>query len=80
VLFAHIANGNQFSLAVLDGHAKQPLAQENTLSVVAKSTVMEVGEKGFRLIKPIVNRDVVLSLSAEYPRAALCVLKRVRHD
>jgi len=48
--------------------------------VVAKSSVTEVRQEGFRLIKPVVNRKIVLGLSAELSRAALCVLERVGHD
>src|SRR6266852_3316528 len=75
VLFPHIADGNLLAIAVHDGHTKQLLRQENAFGVVAKSSVTEVREEGFRLIKPVVNRKIVLGLSAELLRAALCVLE-----
>jgi hypothetical protein len=80
VLFAHIANGDQLSLAVFNGHAEQLLAQENALRVVAKSAVTKVGQKSFRLVKPGMNRKIVLGLSAEFRRTTLCVLQRVGPD
>jgi hypothetical protein len=48
--------------------------------MVAESTMAKVGEERFRLIKPLVNGEVVLGLPPELPGAALRVLQRMSHD
>jgi hypothetical protein len=80
VLLPQIANWNQLSLAVLNRNAEQFLAHENSFSVMPQRAVTEVGDKRFRLIKPIVNCKIIFCLSAEFSRAILCVFKRVRHN
>jgi hypothetical protein len=79
VLFSHIAHGNLRSSAVHDGHTKHLLGQKNALGMVAKGSVTEVCQECFRLIKPVVNGEVVLRLPTELPRAVLCVFEGMGH-
>ena len=75
MLFSHIAHGNLDSSAVHDGHTEHLLGQKNALGMVAKGSVTEVCQECFRLIKPVVNREIVLRFSTELPRAVLCVFE-----
>src|SRR5258708_16475884 len=69
---------NLVSLGVCDRHTKNPLTQENSLGVVAEGTVAKVGEERFRLIKPLVNGEIVLGLAPKLLGAALRVLEWMR--
>src|SRR6266566_7141190 len=80
VLFSDIPDRNLVSLAVCDRHTKNPLTQENSLGVVAEGTVAKVGEECFRLIKPLVNGEIVLGLAPKLLGAALRVLEWMRHS
>ncbi len=46
---------------------------------MTKRTMAEVREKRLRFIEPVVNRQVVFWLAAEFSRAALRMLKWVSH-
>jgi hypothetical protein len=80
VLFSDIPDRNLVSVAVCDRHAKNPLTQENSLGVMAEGTVAKVREERFRLIKPLVNRKIVLGLAPKLSGAALRVLEWMRHS
>jgi len=65
VLFSEIPDWNLFSVTVRDRHTENRLTQENSLGVVAEGTVAKVREERLRLIKSLVNGEVVLGLAAE---------------
>ncbi len=65
MLFSDIPDRNLVSVAVCDRHTKNPLTQENSLGVVAEGTMAKVREERLRLVKPLVNGEVVLGLAAE---------------
>jgi hypothetical protein len=79
MLFSYIPDWNFVSVAIHNGNSKQLLGQENALRVMAKCPVAKVCEECFRLIKPVVNREVVFRFSAELPDAAFGVLEWVGH-
>jgi len=79
VLFSYVANGNQLPLTIGDGDAKQLFAQENSLSVMPKRSVTDVGKKRFRFIEPVVNRKIILGPAIELPGAPLRVLDWMGH-
>jgi hypothetical protein len=72
--------GTWFPSLFCDRHTENSLAQENPFSVVTEGTVAKVGEERFRLIKPLVNGEIILGLSPELLGAALRVLQRMSHD
>lgn len=80
VLFSDMPDRNLVSIAVYDRHTKNPLTQENSLCVVAEGAMAKVAEKCFRLIKPLVNGEIVPGLFPELLCAALRVLEWMRHS
>ena len=74
MLFAHIPDGDLFPVAVNDAYPEQFLRQENALGMMPQGPVTKVGKERLRFVEPVVNREVVLSFSAELSGAALCVL------
>lgn len=79
MLLSDVPHWDFLPLAVRNRNTKDLFTQENTLRVVAKRAVSEVGKKRLRLVKPIMNRQAVFGLPAESLRAALCMLQRVCH-
>jgi hypothetical protein len=79
MLFSYIPDWNFVSVAIHNGNSKQLLGQKNALSMMAKRAVAKVCEECFRLIKPVVDREIVFNLSAELSNAALRVLEWMRH-
>jgi hypothetical protein len=65
MLFADVAHRNGSAFAVGDGDTKDVLAQENSFGMVPESAMPEVWEEGFRLIEPVMYRQVILRLAAE---------------
>ncbi len=80
MLFSDIPDRDLVSVTVCDRHTKNPLAQENPLGVVTEGTVAKVRKERFRLIKPLVNGEIILGLATELLGAALRVLEWVRHS
>ena len=74
------SNRNLLPVAVCDRHTKNPLTHENSRGVVAEGTMAKIREERFRLIKPLVNSEIVLGLAAELLGAALRVLQWMRHS
>jgi len=79
VLFSDIPDWNLLSVTVCDRHTKNRLAQEDSLSVVAQGAVTEVGKERLRLIKPVMNGQVIFGLTAKSLRTIQCVFPRVCH-
>ena len=77
MLLSQITDGNLFSVAIHDGHAKQLLRQEDALAVMTKGSMAEVRKECLRLIKPVVDGQVVLGLTTKFSGAAFCMLERV---
>jgi hypothetical protein len=80
VLFTDVSYRNLFAIAVCDRHAKDLFTQEHTFGMMSESSVSEIREERFRRVKPVMNCDVILGLSAEFPGAALCVLEWMCHS
>src|SRR5487761_246740 len=80
VLFSDVPHWDFLPFAVGDRNTEDLLAQENPFRMVTKGTVTEVSKERLRLIKPIMNWQVVLGLTAESLRATLCMLQRVCHS
>jgi hypothetical protein len=68
-----------FSVAVHDDYAEQFLCQKNALGVMTQSAMAEIRKERFRLVKPVVNREIVFGFSAELLGAALGVSEWVGH-
>ena len=67
-----------FVLGMADRLGDLP-APKNDPVGVAKGSVTEVCNECFRLIKPVVNREIFLRLATELPRAVLCVFEWMGH-
>jgi len=80
VLFSDIPDRNLLPVAVCDRHTENRLAQENPLGVVAEGTMAKIREERFRLIKPLVNSEIVFGPATELLGAALRVLQWMRHS
>src|SRR5262245_64413446 len=68
MLLADGAHGNGFPFTVLDGRSKNGRAQKNPLAVMPKRAVPKIGEMGLALVKPIMDRQIVLRFAAKQPR------------
>jgi hypothetical protein len=79
MLFSDVTHRNLLAFAVGDRGTEDALAQENAFGMVAKSAMPEISHKSFGLIKPVVDREVVLGLAAEFSGTAFCMLHWVRH-
>jgi hypothetical protein len=79
VSLTDVRQGDLFGFAVGDRHAKDLFTQENALGMMAKNSVSEIREEGFRLIEPVMDDNVVFRLSAEFGGAALRVLEWMCH-
>ena len=75
MLLTNVAHRDLLPLAVGDRDTENAFAQEDTLGVVPQSAVAKVRKEGFRFVKPVVYRKIILGLAAKSPRAALCVLE-----
>jgi len=62
------------------GRAENLLGHEDALSVVAQSTVPEIGDDHFRFVEPVVDALVAFNLAAPLPNAGECVMIRMCHD
>jgi hypothetical protein len=80
MLFSDVAHRNLFAFAVGDCDTEDALPQEDSLGVVSKSAMPEIRNESFRLIKPVVDRQVVLSFAAESSGTAFSVLHWVGHS
>src|ERR1700758_3540892 len=65
MLFSHIPHGDLFSVAVHDGYAEQFPCQKNPLGVMTQSSMAEIRKERLRLVKPVVNWEVVFRFYAE---------------
>jgi hypothetical protein len=79
VLFSDVPDENRLAIAIRDGYAKDSLAEEDALGVMSKSAVAKVSQECLGLVKPIVNREIILGLATELSGAPLRVLEWVRH-
>jgi len=79
MLFSDVTHRHLFAFAVGDGNAEDALTQEDPLAVVPKIAMPEIREVSFALIKPEVDREVVLSPAAKFSGTAFCVLEWVGH-
>jgi hypothetical protein len=79
MLFSDVAHRYGLAFVVHDYDPENVLAQEDSFSMVPKSTMPEIWEEGFGLIKPIVDWQVVLRFAAESPSTALCMLEWMGH-
>ena len=80
VLLSDVPHGDFLPFTVGDRDAEDLFTQENTFRMMTKGPVTEVSKERLRLIKPIMNWQVVFGLPAESLRATLCVLQRVCHS
>ncbi|MGA7766820.1 MAG: hypothetical protein WCA27_11430, partial [Candidatus Sulfotelmatobacter sp.] len=51
-----------------------------SLGMVPKTAMSEIRNESFRLVEPVVDRQVVLCLAAKFSGAAFSVLEWVGHD
>lgn len=79
VLLPDVPHWDLLPFAVGDRDTEDLLAEENPFGVVTKGAVTEASKERFRLIKPVVNWQVVFRRPAESLRAALCMLEWVCH-
>jgi hypothetical protein len=79
MLFSDITHRHFLAFAVGDCGTEHALAQENAFCMVAKSAMPEIGHERLRLIKPVVDRKVILGASAESSGAAFCMFEWVSH-
>ncbi len=79
MLFSDVAHWHLLAFAVGDGDTEDALTQENSFGVVPKTAVSEIRNESFRLIKPVVDRQIVLGLAAKFSGAAFCVLQWMSH-
>jgi hypothetical protein len=79
MLFSDVTHWHLLAFAVGDRDTEDALAQENAFGMVAKSAMPEIGHERLRLIKPVVDRKVILGAAAESSGAAFCMLHWVRH-
>jgi hypothetical protein len=80
MLFPNVADWNLDSVIVVDGNTKDAFGEENPFGVMTEGAVAEVGEKRLRLVKPMVDREVVLGFAAESLEAVPCVFNGVCHS
>jgi hypothetical protein len=66
MLFSDVTHRNLFAFAVGDCYTEDSFAQEESLGMVPKTAVSEFRHEGFRLIKPIVDRQVVFRLPPNF--------------
>jgi len=79
VLFSDVPHWDFLPVTVGDRDTEDLFAQEDTFRMMAKGAVTEVRKERLRLIKPIMNWQVVFGLPTESLRATLCMLQRVCH-
>jgi hypothetical protein len=79
MLFPNVTHRNLLAFAVGDRHTENALTQEDAFGMVPKSTMPEIREEGFGLIKPLMDQQVVLGLPAKFSGAAFGVLQWVGH-
>jgi hypothetical protein len=69
-----------FAFSVGDCDTEDVLAQENAFGMVAKSTLPEISHESLRLIKPVVDLEVILDSASESSGTAFSVLHWVGHN
>jgi hypothetical protein len=79
MLFPDIAHRNLPAFAVGDCDPEEAFAQEDAFSMVPKSAMPKVWEEGFGLVKPVVDRKVILGPASESSGAVFGVLHWVSH-
>jgi hypothetical protein len=79
MLFRDIAHWNLPAFAVGNHDTEDTFTQENAFGMVPKSAVAEVWEEGFGLVKPVVDRKVILGPACESSGTAFGVLHWVSH-
>jgi hypothetical protein len=65
MLFSDVTHWHFLAFAVGDRGTEDALAKENAFGMVAKSAMPEIGHERLRLIKPVVDRKVILGAAAE---------------
>ena len=79
MLFPDVTHRNLLAFTVSDCDTEDALTQEDSFGMVPKTAVPEIRDEGFRLIKPVVDRQVVLGLAAKFSGAAFRMFKWMRH-
>jgi hypothetical protein len=75
MLFSDVTHWHFLAFAVGDRGTKDALAQENAFGMVAKSAMPEIGHERLQLIKPVVDRKVILGPASESSGTAFCVFQ-----
>ena len=79
MLFPDVADWDLVTVRVADRNTKDALGQENAFAVVTKGAVAEIREESFGLVKPAMDREVVLGPAPEFLCAVASMFKRVSH-
>jgi hypothetical protein len=79
MLFSDVTHWHLLAFVVGDGRTKDAFTQEDAFSMVPKSPMPEVWEKGFGLIEPAMYSQVVLGLAPKFSGAIFRVLHWVGH-
>lgn len=77
MLLTYVSGGYYRSVAVGEGHTELLLTGKDALGVVPKDAVSGVCEVSFALIKPVVDLNVILGLTAELFDGAEGMVERV---
>jgi len=80
MLFPNVADWNLDSVIIVDGNTKDAFGEENPFGVMTEGAVAKVGENRLRLVKPMVDREVILGFAAEFLGAVPCVFNGVCHS
>jgi hypothetical protein len=67
MLFANVPDRDFPAIAVPNYYPKDPFRKEDAFRVVAETTMSKVGDHCLRLIKPLVNVQVVFGQPTELP-------------
>jgi hypothetical protein len=74
MLFSDVAHRNLLAFVVGDCDTEDVLAQENAFGMVVKSAMPEISHESLRLIKPVVDLEVILDPAYESSGTAFSVI------
>jgi hypothetical protein len=80
MLLADIPDRDIFSVPVTDRDAEYPFGQKDSFCMMTQRAMAKIRQHGFRLVKPLVDGQVVFGGTAELSRTVLRVLQGMGHD
>jgi len=67
VLFAYKANGHNTAIGVDDSRPEQGFEHEDAFGMVPKGPVPRISKDRLRLVKPLVEREVIVHHPSPFP-------------